>query len=127
MDECEDLPRVLAVDEDRGWQARRTVDQSLELDLGPICLWVTEEEFAVITRLTTLATDAGDTEGVLASAGSRRIVHRCPHTGVFSLLFDRTMLRFYPHELAAFAGLCRQVRVALESPGAPAEVWFSRN
>ncbi|MGH2583915.1 MAG: hypothetical protein ACRDJE_03285 [Dehalococcoidia bacterium] len=55
------------------------------------------------------------------------MAHRCPHTGVFSLLFDRTMLRFYPREFMAFAGLCREARGALESSGPPTDVWFSRN
>jgi hypothetical protein len=51
--------------------------------------------------------------GLLARATAQRLVHRCPHTGAWTLLFDRAALRFRRCEFVALAALCRAAVDAL--------------
>lgn len=110
---------VLAVDGDRCWRVRRRPDGALELDTDHTVLLLSAAEFRVVAWLTATASASGDTYGLLAKAGGRRLVHRCGQSGRYTLMFGRMLLRFAGPDFQALAALCGRATRAIGSMREP--------
>ncbi len=110
---------ILATDNQRQWQVRRLNDDTLQISLGDVSLFVTLTEFRAIAQLIAAGQTAAVRSERIAAPGLQWAVFRCPNHGTIGFRVDRTLVRSGPPDFAALDRLCQQPSAQL-GPALPA-------
>lgn len=106
-------PYQLLARNGRNWHILQLGDGRVQLDFGPFAVAFARDAFQLLHGLAEAALKRPTVAGCIAHAGAERSVWFDPQQGALLLAFDGCLLRFQPHELVAFASLCREAGAKL--------------
>ncbi len=111
----------------RNWHILRLGDGRVQINLGLFAVALQPDAFQLLRGLVEAALNSPTPVGCVAHAGVERSIWFDAKQGALLLAFDGVVLRLRPHELQAFAVLCREAGAKLDSDSSQPPSDFCHN